>query len=103
METENAKEIAKRNDAYRLQGKVVLTNGVIALDDLLGLLTAVRSFNDFTEDSDPYHEHDFGSLDWRGDKVFWKFSYYDQSLKYWEDPLSLNCRRVLTIMLASEY
>jgi len=100
---DNAKEIAKLNDAYRRQGRVVLTQGVIALDDVLGLLAAVRSFDTFTEDNDPYHEHDFGSLVWKGEKIFWKFSYYDENLKYWEDPLSPKCRRILTIMLASEY
>ncbi|MGH7157810.1 MAG: DUF3768 domain-containing protein [Candidatus Saccharimonadales bacterium] len=35
--------------------------------------------------------------------MFWKIDYYDQELKYGEDPLSLDCRRVLTVMLASEY
>jgi hypothetical protein len=100
---DNAKEIAKLNDAYRRQVKVMVTQGVTALDDMLGVIAAVRAFDTFTEDSDPHHEHDFGSLVWKGEKIFWKFDYYDQNLKSWEDPLSRKCRRILTIMLASEY
>ncbi len=35
--------------------------------------------------------------------VLWKIELYDQSLSQWEDPLSPDCQRVLTVMLASEY
>jgi len=102
---ERAAKIAALNDKCRSTGiQVVLTAGVNdALPDLMGLMQAVRDFDRFTEDNDPYGEHDFGSLEWYGQKVFWKVDYYDQALKYGEDPLSLDCRRVLTVMLASEY
>jgi hypothetical protein len=104
METENAKEIAIRNDAFRSGGgEIMLTPGIRGLDDLHALLEVVRHFDQFTEDNDPYHEHDFGSLEWHGVGIFWKIDYYDQALKYGEDALSPNCRRVLTVMLASEY
>ncbi len=106
MQTENAVEIAKFNDEFRKgsgQGIVTVTPGVQALEDLSGLIDEVRRFNEFTEDNDPYGEHDFGSLSWEGGKVFWKIDYYDQALCYGEDPLSPRCRRVLTVMLASEY
>ena len=73
------------------------------VEDLYGLLEAVRWYDDFTADNDPYGEHDFGSLVWHGNKIFWKLDYYDQSLKGWCDPLAPDCRRILTIMLASEY
>jgi hypothetical protein len=72
---ENAKQIAKLNDAYRQQGRVVFTRGVIELEDLQGLLAAVRLFDIFTEANDPHHEHDFGSLVWHGEKIFWKLDY----------------------------
>jgi len=42
-------------------------------------------------------------LVWHGDKVFWKMDYYNQALDEWEDPLSRDCKRVLTVMLAEEY
>lgn len=101
---DNAKEIAKLNDMFRMGFKnTVMTPGVMYLDDVLGLAGEVQNFSDFTEDNDPYGEHDFGSFDWKGNRIFWKIDYFDQSLKYGEDPLSEKCRRVMTIMLASEY
>jgi hypothetical protein len=66
-------------------------------------MKAIETYDTFTPDNDPYCEHDFGSLVWKGKKIFWKIDYYDQSLKYGEDPLSPKCRRLITIMLASEY
>lgn len=104
MQTEIAVEIAKKNDAFRRSGfGITVSLGAQALEDLGGLIDEVRRFNDFTEDNDPYGEHDFGTVYWLGEKVFWKIDYYDQALKYGEDPLSSKCRRVLTVMLASEY
>ena len=104
MQTENAVEIAKVNDEFRRSGfGILVTPGIQALEDLLGLIDEVRRFNEFTEDNDPYGEHDFGSLEWYGEKVFWKIDYYDQKLEYGGEPLSPDCRRVMTVMLASEY
>ena len=104
MDTAYATEVAKINDTFRQAGfGVVVTPGVQVLEDLSGLLNKVRRFSQFTESNDPYGEHDFGTIVWLGQKVFWKIDYYDQSLRYGEDPLSPKCRRVLTVMLASEY
>lgn len=104
MQTEIAVEIAKKNDTFRRSGfGITVTPGVQTIEGLGGLIDKVRRFNDFTEDNDPYGEHDFGTVYWLGEKVFWKIDYYDQALKYGEDPLSSKCRRVLTVMLASEY
>ncbi len=104
VDTEYAAKVAKLNDGFRDTGfGVTLTAGVQALEDIQGLMSRIRSYSDFNEDNDPWLEHDFGSLKWHGEKVFWKISYYDQTLEYGEDPLSLDCRRVLTVMLASEY
>jgi hypothetical protein len=92
------------NDKFRKSGfGVTLTNGVQSVTDLQGLLEAIREYDDFTEDNDPYGEHDFGSLVWHSEKVFWKIDYYNESMTTWEDPLSVQCRRVLTVMLADEY
>lgn len=105
IDIERAKKIAVLNDELRKASdmEATITSGVYDLPGLHGLLLAVREFDQFTEDNDPYGEHDFGSLEWHGEKVFWKIDYYDQTLEYGKDPLSLDCRRVLTILLASEY
>lgn len=105
IDQERAKKIAELNDALRKAPgmEATITSGIYDLPDLHGLLLAVREFDSFTEDNDPYGEHDFGSLDWHGEKVFWKIDYYDQALEYGKDPLDLECKRVLTVLLASEY
>lgn len=104
MENVKCSNVAMLNDLFRMSGLgVALAGGVQSVRDLNGLLQAVRAYDRFDEDSDPWHEHDFGRLDWYGDSVIWKIDYYDQSLTYWEDPASTKCRRVITIMLASDY
>lgn len=104
MQTENAVEIAKLNDVFRRSGfGITVTPGVQVLEDLPGLIDEIRRFNEFTEDNDPYGEHDFGTVHWYGEKVFWKIDYYDQELKYGRHPLDDDCKRVMTIMLAEEY
>lgn len=96
--------ISMLNDKFRQSGfGVTLTCGVQSVTDLDGLLRAVREFDNFNEDNDPWGEHDFGHLLWNGDKVFWKMDYYNQTLDAWEDPFSKDCKRVITVMLANEY
>lgn len=90
-----------------LHGEVILTAGVAALrdDDRFALLDEVRYFEDFTPDNDPYGEHDFGRIDFRGERYFWKIDYYDNDLTAHspdKSDLALT-RRVLTIMRADEY
>ncbi len=105
METKQANDIATLNDAYRrsMTGCIV-TKGITELTSLMNdIFVKVRDFKEFTEDNDPYGEHDFGSFEILGIKVFWKIDYYDQSLGYWCDPLDSKCRRQLTIMRAEEY
>lgn len=88
-------------------GAVHMTAGIAALpDDVRGLvLKRVAEFKDFTPDNDPHGEHDFGSFEEGGHKVFWKIDYYDPAMTYGsehpEDPAQT--ARVLTIMLAEEY
>ena len=97
-------DVASANDAFRRSGfGVTRTVGVQDLPDVEGLMAAVRDYNWFTEGTDPHGEHDFGSLDWHGSKVFWKIDYYNQELRAWEDPTSKKCQRVMTVMLAEEY
>ena len=75
------------------------------LDQRRSLLQKVRSFDAFGEDNDPHGEHDFGAFDLCGERLFWKIDYYDKDLSFGSpepaDPAVT--RRVLTIMLASDY
>jgi hypothetical protein len=106
FDLDRAEKIAAINDSYRqnMPSDVMLTRGVRNMVvGLPGLMKAIQQFNTFDEDNDPWREHDFGSLVWNGNKVFWKIDYYDQELKFGQDPLSPECRRVMTVMLASEY
>ena len=105
-----AAEIAARNDALRrdrLGGHVLMTAAVAALppDTLAAAILALRRFDDFTPDNDPYSEHDFGAFEHAGERYFFKIdSYADASLTYGaEDPLAPGVVRVLTLMLASDY
>jgi len=99
-----AAQIAHFNDAIsRSTQEVMVTQGVQALSDVFGLVHAVRLFDTFTPNNDPWGEHDFGTINWHTNKTFWKIDYYDQHQQNWCDPLSEECRRVLTVMLASEY
>ncbi len=99
-----AARIAVLNDLFRRSGlRVVVTGGVQSVSDLTGLMREIKRYNRFSRNSDPYGEHDFGSLRWRGKKIFWKIDYYNQSLDGGEDPLSPDCKRVMTVMLAEEY
>jgi hypothetical protein len=104
MNREVAGKIAQLNDEFRKSFKnTVMTPGVMFLENVLGLAGKVHEFNVFTDDNDPYGEHDFGSFDWKGERIFWKIDYYDKELKQWCDPLDPECRRIMTVMLASEY
>ncbi|SFP45499.1 DUF3768 domain-containing protein [Sphingomonas rubra] len=102
--------IARLNDRFRttgVEGMLVATAGVIQLAQgaLTAIVAEVRAFDAFTSDNDPYGEHDFGALAWRGTKLFWKIDCYDRNMRGASpdaaDP-SVTLR-VLTVMLASEY
>ena len=85
----------------------MLTAGVNELPDMVkaAAIQKVASFDDFSEDNDPYGEHDFGTFRLCGRRFFWKNDYYDRAMKYGsEDPADPDqTTRVLTIMLVSEY
>ena len=100
---ETNQKIAKLNDEFRQVETMSVSQGVFNLQDVLGLIRTVRDYSDFTEDNDPYGEHDFGSVSWEGEKIFWKIDYYDPSFVGWCDPLNPECERVLTVYLAEEH
>jgi hypothetical protein len=107
----SAERIRELNDRFRWSrfqdGQVAITPGVNALPRRVkaaALLKVVR-FSEFTPDNDPHGEHDFGSFEVDGHKLFWKIDTYDAAMEFGsEDPADpLKTTRVLTIMLASEY
>jgi hypothetical protein len=94
--------VAVKNDLCRrtFSGCQVLMTRTVAHDeDRHLILQAVKEFNIFNNDNDPYKEHDFGSFSFNGQTYFWKFDYYDDEYKYFKE----NGNRVLTIGLMSEY
>ena len=111
MTTNITKKIRELNDAFRQHfpatGRRYITDGIFALDsdDRDAILEKVRTFDSFTPDNDPHGEHDFGSVDPNGERIFWKIDYYDSACQHGsEDPADpAKTVRVLTIMLAEEY
>jgi hypothetical protein len=102
--------IAELNDAFRttfVGGEVYLTCGVYSMPacDQQTIMQRVRAFDAFTPENDPYGEHDFGSFEFSGDKLFWKIDCYDRDLEMGSpDPADPSVtRRVLTILLAEEW
>ncbi len=92
---------------YARAGIICVTAGVQTMGQagVEAALTAVRDFDSFTADNDPYEEHDFGALKVVGERMLWKIDYYDRDRRYGSpDPADpAVTTRVLTIMLASEY
>jgi hypothetical protein len=98
------------NDLFRSTfegGRMVLTQGVSSLGQIfiLAALAEVKMFDAFTEENDPYGEHDFGSFKIEGRMLFWKISYYAPDMEHGSEDASVpeQTTRVLTIMLADEY
>ncbi len=113
-----SEQIRSLNDAFRTQhfaiapfiaqNQLVITRGVAEYgnDFIDRAVKAVCQFSDFTEDNDPYGEHDFGIFKLDGVTLNWKIDYYyDEDLEYGSrDPADpAITRRVLTILLAEEY
>ncbi len=109
-QTAIAARIRDLNDAFRrslVGGRIHVTVGVAALSSQVqrALIAAVQGFDAFTEDNDPWNEHDMAGVTVCGQRFFWKIDYYDRSLLYGsEDPADPEVTtRVLTIMLVEEY
>jgi hypothetical protein len=105
-----AERIRALNDELRKTGaggKTYLTPGIIAkgADFIAKATAAVQAFDAFTDDNDPWQEHDCATLDVDGESVMFKIDYYDENMEYGApDPSDPRVTvRVLTIMLASDY
>lgn len=112
----SSQAISDLNDRFRkgdptVPGQILITQGVQALivdkgsEDGGDVLGEVRRFDTFNADNDPHGEHDFGSFEYLGKRLFWKIDYYATDMLHGsEDPAdTAKTVRVLTIMLAEEY
>jgi hypothetical protein len=108
--TSKTEAIRALNDKLRQDlttGTALITAGVAALgaEAVARIVKTITVYDDFCHENDPYEEHDFGTFEIDGHKLFFKIDYYDKSRTYHSpdssDP-SLT-ERVITIMLAEEY
>ena len=69
------------------------------------VVAAVKTFDAFTEDNDPWGEHDMGAFEVEGQRIFFRLDYFDLTRsRHSPDPRDTAItERVLTIMLAEEY
>ena len=104
------RKIRTLNDKLRTEGiggQILITQGVQSLPEktLRKILPKIRNFDAFNENNDPYKERDCAAIKVDGETIFWKIDYYDRSLRGGSpdaaDPRVT--KRVLTIMLSSEY
>jgi hypothetical protein len=107
---ERTATIRALNDAFRKNlrgGRLNVTTGVLdhTGGEIGALIIAIGAFDAFSPDNDPYGEHDFGSLTYMGQPMFWKIDYYDLDFTYGSpDPADPEITtRALTIMMAWEY
>ena len=102
--------IRSLNDQLRRTGSggsVFVTRGVAALTpaEQADITRAVTAFDAFTEDNDPWGEHDCATFTVGGNDVMFKIDYYDTEMEClspapWD---AVQTRRVLTILLTQEY
>jgi hypothetical protein len=108
--TTKTEAIRALNDELRQNftvGTALITVGVAALgaEAVARIVKTIAVYDDFCHANDPYEEHDFGSFEADGHKLFFKIDYLDKSRSYHSpDPSDPDVtERVITIMLAEEY
>jgi Protein of unknown function (DUF3768) len=108
--TDQTQQIRELNDDLRhhlIGGRAVMTPGIAALgaEAVARIVKTIAVFDDFCHANDPYEEHDFGSFEAEGEKIFFKIDYFDRTLTHHSpDPADPSVtERVITIMLADEY
>ena len=105
-----AERIRALNDELRRklpEGHAVMTAGIAALgpEAVARIVKTIAVYDDFCHANDPYEEHDFGSFEADGHKIFFKINYFDKALSAGSsDPSDPSVtERVITITLAEEY
>lgn len=110
MENHATARIRALNDDLRAHGRgglTLVTRGVFdhGLPFAARVRAAIARDALFTLDTDSYEEHDFGSVEIEGSRIFWKIDYYDLTRTAGSpnpaDPSVTS--RVMTIMMADEY
>lgn len=117
----NPSIIAAQNDAFRkmaclriapdeaLPGRLIVTQSLIAAGDefMAEAVQATGEFDTFDAENDPDGWHDFGAVEIRGEKVFWKIDLYeaDSDFRYGAEAPDnpATTVRVLTIMMACDW
>jgi Protein of unknown function (DUF3768) len=102
--------IRELNDKLRTKmsgGLIHMTNGIAALGmpKVNAIFEAISTFTAFTQDNDPWGEHDCAVMEIEGHRIIWKIDYYDRSKTY-HSPDAADPKvtvRVLTVMLSDEY
>src|SRR4051794_3215578 len=105
-----AARIRELNDQLRCKaigGRVVITRGIEALGSAgaARVLAAVAGFDDFTEDNDPWGEHDRASVTGEGRGIIFKIGSYARDLR-WRSPDAGDPavpQRVLIFMPSQKY
>ena len=95
-----AERVRALNDELRKTGaggNTYLTPGLIAkgADFIVKATAAVRAFDAFTDDNDPWQEHDCATVDVDGERVMFKIDLYESQLvkrSSIAEPLSVSCR-----------
>jgi hypothetical protein len=110
MRVERRERIRALNDALRrhhVGGRIFISRDLVGRgsEAMAEALRAIQLVTEFNERNDPYGEHDFGSVEIDGERLFWKIDYYDESLSsHAVDPADpVKCTRVMTVMFAWEY
>ena len=108
--TTKLEAIPALNDELRQNltvGTAFLTAGVAALgpEVVARIVKTIAVYDDFCHANDPHEEHDFGSFEVDGHRIFFKIDYFDKPLTFHSsDPADPSVtERVITIMLAEEY
>ena len=117
----NIAAIAAQNDAFRklaclgiapdqpIAGRMHVTRSLAEAEDgfMAEAVKATGEFDVFEPENDPDGCHDFGAVDIRGQKVFWKIDLYeaDSDFRYGAETPDIPSTtvRVLTIMMASDW
>ena len=101
--------IRELNDRLRREhrgGTIMVTAGIQSMGaDFIAAVDVALTKVTFDSGNDPHGEHDFGVVEVKGRRIFFKIDYYDLELCFASpDPSDENVtRRVMTIMLAEEY
>lgn len=111
-----AETVARLNDRARLgldrTAKTMFTRSCLdtfcsegTASGLIAQAELMRAMRGHKFENDAHNERDFGAIEFRGQRVFFKIDYYDLELTYGsEDPADASqTTRVITIMLASDY